>query len=325
MENLENVDNSQDNALAQIEKGHSKETFIKSSALGFFVGLAIIVPGVSGSAIAIIFKLYNQLLTALSNLFKKFKQCFKFLLPIIIGAVVGLLVGFVTVKQLLNLLPFATILLFVGLMAGAFPSIKDEISNTKPNAKRWGLLIVGILVPILITTLSLTFNNGQTLTSENLVNSFNVGYALLYLLFGYVVAITQVVPGLSATAILMAFGYFKPLFNSVSLSFWRANPTIFIIYLCLIVGFVLGLLSFSKFLTFLFSIAKTSTMYCIVGLSLGSIASMLISADMIAIYKSWRNFTLWNGLDLALGIILLIVGFATALWLVKLERNKNKK
>ena len=55
---------------------YNKKTWCKSALLGFFVGLAVIVPGISGSTVAIIFKLYDQFLYAIGNLFKKFKQCF---------------------------------------------------------------------------------------------------------------------------------------------------------------------------------------------------------------------------------------------------------
>lgn len=52
----------------------------KGGILGFFIGLAVIVPGVSGSAVAIIFKLYEKLPYALGSFFRKFKTCLLFLL-----------------------------------------------------------------------------------------------------------------------------------------------------------------------------------------------------------------------------------------------------
>ena len=73
---------------------YNKKTWCKSAFLGFFIGLAVIVPGISGSTVAIIFKLYDQFLYAVGNLFKKFKQCFAFLLPIGLGMVIGVLLGF---------------------------------------------------------------------------------------------------------------------------------------------------------------------------------------------------------------------------------------
>ena len=102
---------------------YNRKTWCKSALLGFFIGLAVIVPGISGSTVAIIFKLYDQFLYAVGNLFKQFKKCFLFLLPIGIGMVLGLLLGFFTVEKLLAILPFAVVGLFAGLMSGAFPAV----------------------------------------------------------------------------------------------------------------------------------------------------------------------------------------------------------
>ena len=110
---------------------YNKKSWCKSALLGFFIGLAVIVPGISGSTVAIIFKLYDQFLYALGNLFKKFKQCFIFLLPIAIGIVVGVGLGFIAVKELLKILPFAIVCLFAGLMSGAFPAVTDEIKGVQ--------------------------------------------------------------------------------------------------------------------------------------------------------------------------------------------------
>ena len=81
----------------------------KGGVLGFFIGLAVIVPGVSGSTVAILFRLYEKLLYALGNIFKKFKKCARFLLPIAVGLVVGLLIGFFAVQNLVELVPFAVV------------------------------------------------------------------------------------------------------------------------------------------------------------------------------------------------------------------------
>ena len=91
---------------------YNRKTWCKSALLGFFIGLAVIVPGISGSTVAIIFKLYDQFLYAVGNLFKQFKKCFIFLLPIGVGIVLGLFLGFFTVQKLLELLPFAVVGLF---------------------------------------------------------------------------------------------------------------------------------------------------------------------------------------------------------------------
>ena len=134
----------------EILQKHDKKSWLKSTLLGFFIGLAIIVPGVSGSTVAIILRLYDQFLYAVGNLFKRFKLCFFFLLPIGIGAIVGFLLGFIAVQKLLELIPFAIICLFAGLMVGSFPAVKDELKDVKMNKKRWILLVIGACIPVAV-------------------------------------------------------------------------------------------------------------------------------------------------------------------------------
>lgn len=139
---------------------YNRKTWCKSALLGFFIGLAVIVPGISGSTVAIIFKLYDQFLYAVGNLFKQFKKCFLFLLPIGIGMVLGLLLGFFTVEKLLAILPFAVVGLFAGLMSGAFPAVKDELKGAQMNGKRISLLVLGVLIPIAIGVISVALEAG---------------------------------------------------------------------------------------------------------------------------------------------------------------------
>ncbi len=300
---------------------YNKKTWCKSALLGFFVGLAVIVPGISGSTVAIIFKLYDQFLYALGNLFKKFKQCFAFLLPIGIGIVVGVLLGFITVKQLLDILPFAVVCLFAGLMSGAFPAVKDEVKGTTWTAKRIALFVLGLSIPVALGCVSAIL----AADGEGGADVFaNVAWwqAALSLVIGFVVGVTQIVPGLSASAFLMAVGWFGSLVDSVSMTYWRSNPAIFFLYGGLAIGFLLGLFTFSKLLTYLFGKARHSSYSMIVGLSLGSILSMFCNGDMILVYLDWaKNGLAW--LDLGLGVLLFAVGVLGAYALVKYQRKKD--
>ena len=205
-----------------LEKYNLKSWF-KSSVLGFFIGLAIIVPGISGSTIAILFKLYNKLIYALGNILKKFASCFLFLLPIIIGGLVGIVLGFFTIKELINLIPFAVSGLFAGLMSGSAPTVFNEIKGQKFSLFRIILLMVGILLPVILTVVTTLYSKNET----SLVLDQDYYQYPLCILIGFVVAITQLIPGLSASAFLMSIGYFNHLVNSVSISFLKEHPLSF--------------------------------------------------------------------------------------------------
>ena len=302
---------------------YNKKTWSKSAFLGFFIGLAVIVPGISGSTVAIIFKLYDQFLYAIGNLFKKFKKCFAFLLPIGIGMVLGVLLGFISVKKLLEILPFAVVCLFAGLMCGAFPAVKDELKGAERNGKRILLFLLGLCIPVALGCVSaiLSMDAG---VSADMFAQVKWWHVVLGLVIGYVVGVTQVVPGLSASAFLMAVGWFGSLMASVSMTYWKANLAIFLVYGGLGIGFLLGIFTFSKMLTYLFGKARHTAYSMIVGLSLGSILSMFCNGDIMEVYVAWaKSGIAW--LDLILGVALFAVGVVGAYLLVCYQRKQDEK
>lgn len=288
----------------------------KGGVLGFFIGLAVIVPGVSGSTVAIIFRLYDKLLYALGNIFRRFKKCAKFLLPIVLGLAVGFVLGFLAIQRLIDISPFTVIGLFAGLMLGSFPAVYDEVRSEKKTPLRVGLFLIGLAVPVAIALFSVFASEGA-----QSLEGLNVGHYILFILLGYLVAVTQVVPGLSATALLMAFGYFTSIMDSVHLSYWQQNPAVFGVYACLVAGFVAGLVTFSKLLTKIFAKHRAGAFFVIVGLSLGSILTMFFNPDIYAVYQSWT--TALNVLDLTLGLVLFAVGIVVAYLFVRYERKKK--
>lgn len=284
--------------------------------LGFFIGLAVIVPGISGSTVAIIFKLYDAFLYAVSNLFKQFKRCFFFLLPIGIGILIGLAVGFLTVQKALEYIPFAIVGGFAGLMSGAFPAVKDELKGAKITGGRIALFIAGVCLPIAVALLSVFFSGGAG-------KDFSVWWRIVLCLpVGAIVGLTQVVPGLSASAILMSIGYFTPLVESVHVSYWKENPIIFLTYAALGIGFLIGIFFSSGVLTKAFEKARQTAYFPIVGLSLGSIAAMFCNVEIFAVYKEWAQKGI-SQKDLWLGVALFVVGAVIAYLLVRYQREKD--
>ena len=62
---------------------------MKNFLLSILVGIGNITPGVSGSCMMIIFNMYESVINAIANLFKDFKNSFKYLLPIGLGIILG--------------------------------------------------------------------------------------------------------------------------------------------------------------------------------------------------------------------------------------------
>ena len=311
-------DKQQKSAAMDLRYQNGKEV-VKGGVLGAFIGLAVIVPGVSGSAVAIIFRLYEKLLYALGGIFRRFKESARFLLPVVLGGIVGLVLGFFGVKALLNLLPFAIVALFAGLMLGAFPAVTDEIKGEKPTPVRIVLFALGLLFPLGLSALSV-FGTPDMLSLENL----SWYHYLLFLLVGFAIAITQLVPGLSATALLMTFGCFTPLLNSVSLTYWRENPMVLLVYVCLAAGFILGLLTVSNGLSRLLEKKRAPAFYTIAGLSLGSIVTMFFNPEIVEVYTGWTmGAAMWR--ELGIGMLLFALGIIAAHFFVQYERKRVMK
>ena len=293
----------------------NKREVAKGGVLGFFIGLAVIVPGISGSTVAIIFKLYRKLLFALGNLFKAFKKCARFLLPVLIGLAAGFVLGFFAVEKALQLSTFAVVALFAGLMFGALPAVTDEIKGEKKSAPRLLLLGLGFAVPVALSLLS-----SLLFLEERSLAGLNAWQYILFVVLGFVVAITQIVPGLSASAILMMAGYFKPLFDGV----WKvfSEPMLLLVYACLLVGFVAGLLTVSKGLDRLLAVYRAPSFFCIVGLSLGSVVTMFFNPEIFAEYQSWAAGEPFAA-DLGVGLALFAVGVAASWFFVRYERKRK--
>ena len=181
------------------------EKTFKQILAGFLIGLAVIVPGISGATIAIMFKIYNNILDAIASINKSFKNSMIYLFPIAVGGILGILMGFLFIKELLKVIPFAITTLFGGLILG---SILSLIPENKKDGKIF--LVVGIICPIILCLISF-FHNEMSLK----LNYYLIFY---YVIVGSIVASIQYIPGCSASVFLMSIGLFTPLITNFNLN-----------------------------------------------------------------------------------------------------------
>lgn len=290
--------------------------------LGIFIGLAVIVPGVSGSTIAIIFGLYTALLYAIGNIFNDFRRCVLFLIPLALGAAVGFLAGFVIIQKVFGKYLFQIVCLFVGLMAGALPAVTREIKGEAITPLRGVLFPIGVLIPIAIGLVSIFLTQGGE-SAETFVD-FPWWRFAIYFPLGFVVSATQIIPGLSATAILMAVGQFGPILHSLHLDYILANPAVIGLYASLGLGFLAGLVLISRLFSRVLAKHKTTAFFMIGGLSVGSIASMFINPDVVAVYADWAAGKGNPVLSIAIGAALLAIGFVLSFLLTRYELKRGK-
>lgn len=303
--------------LPDLRYQNAGEAF-RAALLGACIGLAIIVPGVSGAAVAILFGLYEKLLAAIGGIFKQFRACALFLLPVALGGLAGLAVGFFAVRALLGLCPFAVVALFAGLMLGAYPAIADNLRGEARTLPRLLLFAAGLALPAALG-LAAVFASPGSLWPEGI----GLWPCLLFVLLGFLVALTQVVPGLSATALLMLVGCFAPLLDSVSLTYWRQEPAVFALYACLAVGFLAGLVLCSRWIGRLLVRRRAPAFFAVCGLSLGSFVSMFLNPEIWEVYRGWAEGAPFAA-DLWPGVALFLAGLAAAYALVRAERRGRR-
>ncbi|MBQ8345307.1 MAG: DUF368 domain-containing protein [Clostridia bacterium] len=297
---------------------HTPKRWVTALLLGVGIGLAVIIPGVSGSTLAILFGLYTGLLYAIGHIFQDFRRCFAFLLPIGIGVAVGFLAGFLIIQRYFDAYMFQIVCLFVGLMIGAMPALTRELKGERVTPLRGVFFGVGLLIPLAIGALSIVLT-GDGAVSEGAFPDFSPVRFVLYVLLGAVVSATQIIPGLSATAILMAVGQFQPILNSLHADYILENPLTLGLYACLGVGFLGGMVLISRGFSSLLERFRGTTFFAVCGLAFGSVAAMFLNPDMWEIYSAWKSGAQSPVRPLVVGGVLLVLGFALSAWLTRYE------
>jgi len=182
-------------------KGEKMKHFIKIIK-GSFVGMGSILPGVSGSMIAAILNIYQDLITALNQFTKHPIKSIRDVWQYIVGVIVGLGLGFIFIKLFFEAAPIPLTLLFIGFILGAIPGLKKEVYSTH---YKWHHVFIVFLAMIIM--ISLLFIQESTASNGSIF-----GYIIVFLI-GAITAISIITPGLSGATILMALGYFQILID----------------------------------------------------------------------------------------------------------------
>lgn len=230
-------------------------SFISNFIKGIAIGAGAILPGISSGVLCVVFGIYEKLLDSVLGFFKNIKKNIKFLLPILLGGIFGVLIFSKILNYLLYYYPTQTKSTFVGFILTSIPSLIRDANKKQKFRLRYILyllfaLIIGIFTVVLEKNLSITSNS-----------SFNY----FYLIFcGFCMSIGVIVPGVSSTIILMLLGVYSAYLTSV------AN-----LYLPILVpigiGLIIGSFVFMKFTKFCLNNYYAQTFYAIIGFTLGSI------------------------------------------------------
>lgn len=258
---------------------------------GFLIGVGKIIPGVSGSLLAITMGIYGKLMNSIGNFFCNIKENIKFLMPVLIGVSMAIILMSKLIFSMLDKYYVITMLFFIGLIAGGIPSLIKKVK--KYNFKN---IVLFILSFSLIFSLSFIDNN----------KSFGVNNYPLYIFFllGLLDAATMIIPGISGSAIMILLGCYGTVLDLFS-NVYEINNIIKI--LPFLIGVVIGTYLISKFVAYSLKKFYHESFSCILGFLLSSCFLLIIN-----VLKCNTNL-----LSIFIGIFLFVIGIFVSLLLEK--------
>ena len=292
---------------------------------GVAMGAADVVPGVSGGTIAFISGIYEELIDSISKvnlstikLWKQegFSALWKavngnFLLSLLIGIGLSIITLAKLIKHLLETQPVLIWSFFFGLVLASIIYVAKQIA-------RWNigtiiLMITGALLAYFITTLTPQVTNAS--------------YPYIFL-SGALAICAMILPGISGSFILLLLGMYKPVLDAIH----DRNIGLLV---TLMAGAIVGLLSFSRLLKWLFDHYENMTLAVLTGFIIGSLnkiwpwKQVLRTEEINGKIKILEEVSVMpqsfpGEAQLGYALLLAAVGFAFIILLEKLALQKNQ-
>ncbi len=313
--------------------------FLKRFFAGMGIGIGAAIPGVSGAAIAVIFKVYEDIIAAVNNFRKRFGFAIKVLIPILLGIICAVIPCIYLFSLAFEHLMFVLICIFAGFLIGSFPSITDKVKDVKPNKLQITLIITGALFVITLGVLSVAF--GDKLNIGGLFVNIKSNWWLYLVLIpvGALAAVALTVPGLSGSLILLVIGFYRPLVDSVKTwagncvkGDWSMVGPLLGVLASFAVGCLIGVVLVSKIMSYLLAKHRDSTFFTIIGFIAGSIFVLFFNYDIYNYYLNWSGVEFTNinpvlpiYLEIPIGIVVLSLCAFGSYMLVRAERKNTQE
>lgn len=258
---------------------------------GILIGSGAILPGISSGVMCVVFGIYEDLLDRVLNFFKNPADNIRFLIPIVLGGIIGVFLVGKLLLFLFNSYYTATCFAFIGLILGCIPSILKQCSSNTPNKLiHWLCLVLTFTFSIYLIALEF----GHSGSNAGNASPFNLG------LGGFFMSTGVVIPGVSSSVILMIMGIYETYLTAI------ANVD-FSVLVPMGVGLLLGGYLFLKIINLLFKFLRSYTYFAIIGFTLGSV---------LVIFPGFSLTT--EGI---IGITLFITCFIISSFLDKLKKS----
>lgn len=262
---------------------------------GAVMGIANVIPGVSGGTLAVIMGIYDKFISAISNILKDFIKNLLFLLPIVLGMGASIIISSKVIGNALEAIPLATALFFEGLIIGGMPILYKKI---KGHEKKPLNIVIFLIVFALLLVYTFAFGG---INNEVVIVEFNFVEYLKLFLVGVVGAATMIIPGISGSMTLMVLGYYNLVVtdavgNIANFDLLSRNLNILIPFG---LGCVIGIVVIAKIVEYLLKKFEIKTYFAIFGFVF---ASMII----VICQNIPQEFRVW---ELLLGFVFMAIGF----------------
>ena len=276
---------------------------IKNLLKGMVMGMANIIPGVSGGTMAVSMGIYDKLIHCVTHLFKEFKKSILFLIPIVLGMAIALVGLSFIIEPAFAYFPLQTNCLFIGLIVGGLPAVYKKVKGNKLRAGHIVALAIFFLVVIGFAALG-----GGEGAAADLSFSFISVIKLFFV--GVIASATMVIPGVSGSMMLLLMGYYNPIIATIKsfmeslLSFDMQG----ILHGCGVlipmgVGIIVGIFAIAKVVEIIFEKFPLYAYWAIIGLIAASPFAILLigNVGMITVFS------------VAASAVCLAIGFVAAM------------
>ena len=185
--------------------------YLKTMICGVLIGIANAIPGVSGGTMAVILNIYDKIMYSLS--LKNIKNNLKFLIPLGIGAVLGIYVLSNVIVAAMEHYPMILNFCFIGLVIGSIPAIYKRAKGDEMHHRNWIFFALALALMVF-----LTFANPEATANKSIEEFGGVSLWLCGWFFftGAIGCIAMILPGLSGSLVLLLFGTYGAIMESIS-------------------------------------------------------------------------------------------------------------
>ena len=252
---------------------------IKDILRGMIIGLANIIPGVSGGTMMVSMGIYDKLIYCINHLFRELKNNILFLLPIFCGMGIAIIGSAFGIDYLFEAFPIQTNLFFIGLILGSFPAIYSKV---KYEPMKMGYMFSFLIFIAIVVGMALMndVKGGDIVLGTGLVDMIKL------FLVGILAAATMVIPGVSGSMMLLLLGYYNPILDcikqfTVSVLEWNMEEIVgcMLILVPFGVGVVIGVFAIAKLIEIILAKFPLYAYWAILGLILASPIAILLVAS----------------------------------------------